>query len=317
MKEIFDNSFVLKVIWKWKIHLLIIGATAIILASIFSSPFFITPKFQSTGRLYPTNTRTYSEESESEQLIEILNSSDIKNRMIETFNLVDRYNIDIDDPYYKSKVQKKYNKYVDCKKTEYESIEINVIDEDPYIASSMVDSLISFYNQKVFAMRRELYIELAETYKRDLSNKLQEIDTLDRKMEILRVDYGLLSYGVQVEQTTMGYMTALADGAPEKSIKAIEKVMNSLQQKGGEFLLLEKKLQNDINIRDTLQRRYEQSMSAATKRITYSTVVEKPFPADKKTYPVRWLIVFVSLLASEFLALVIAFFMEKFEITKS
>ncbi|HCR92075.1 MAG: hypothetical protein A2W90_14045 [Bacteroidetes bacterium GWF2_42_66] len=317
MKDIFDNSFVLKVIWKWKIHLMAVGAAAIILAAIFSSPFFIEPKFISTGRLYPTNTKTYSEESESEQMIEILNSSDIKNRMIETFNLVDRYQINIDDPYYKTRVVKKYNKYVDCKKTEYESIEINVMDSDPYIASSMVDSLISFYNQKVFQMRSMLYRNMAETYKRDLALKLQEIDTLDNKMESLRTQYGLMSYGVQVEQTTIGYITALAEGAPEKSIKQIEKVMNNLQLKGGEFLLLEKKLQNDINIRDTLQRRYEQSLSAATKRITYSTVVEKPFPADKKSYPVRWLIVFVSLLATEFLALVAVFVLEKLELTKS
>ncbi len=314
MKEIFDNSFVLKVIWKWKIHLAAVGAASIILAAIFSSPFFIEPKYKSTGRLYPTNTITYSEESESEQMMEILNSSDIKNRMIETFNLADRYKINIDDPFSKTKILRKYNKYVNCKKTEYESIEINVMDSDPFISSSMVDSLISFYNQKVFFMRSMLYRDKAETYKRDLTMKLQEIDTLNKKMEILRTDYGLLSYGVQVEQTTMGYMTALAEGVPEKSLKQIEKVMENLQLKGGEFLLLEKKLQNDINIRDTLQRRYEQSLSAATKRITYSTVVEKPFPADKKSYPVRWLIVFVSLLATEFLALATVFVMEKLEL---
>ena len=30
------------------------------------------------------------------------------------------------------------------------------------------------------------------------------------------------------------------------------------------------------------------------KKLTYSNVVTKPFPSDKKAYPVRWLIVVIS-----------------------
>jgi capsular polysaccharide biosynthesis protein len=167
MKQIFDNSFVLKVAWKWKIHLAIAGVVSIILAAIFSSPFFITPKFKSQGRLYPVNTNTYSEESESEQMLEVLNSYDIKRRMVETFNLAEQYKVKPDDPYFHTKILKKYEDHVDCKKTEYESVEIKVLDADPQIACNMVDSIISFYNQKVYSVRARRFREQAETYKRD------------------------------------------------------------------------------------------------------------------------------------------------------
>ena len=317
MKEIFDNSFVLKVIWKWKIHLLIVGAAAIILAAIFSSPFFITPKFKSFGRLYPTNIETYSQESESEQMLEILNSFDIKRRMVETFNLAERYDVKLDDPYYRTKILKKYDEYVDCKKTEYESVEIAVLDIDPQAASDMVDSIISFYNQKVYSVRSKKYHELAETYKRDYEEKVAQVDSLNSKMEVLREDYGLLSYEIQSEQTSMGYMTALADGASKASIDEIKKVMKNLSDKGGEFFMMEKEMQGLLVMRDTLRKRYDKALSSATRKASYSALVEEPFPADKKTYPVRWLIVLVSLVASEFLALVVVFFMEKLEITNS
>lgn len=317
MKEIFDNSFVFQVIWKWKKHLIIVGVAAIFLSAIFSMPFFIKPKFKSVGRLYPTNIETYSEESESEQMLEILNSFDIKRRMVETFNLAERYEVMPDDPYYRTKILKKYEDHVDCKKTEYESVEIKVLDTDPQVASDMVDSIVAFYNQKVYTVRAKRYTELAETYFRDYHLKAAEVDSLNKKMEVLRENYGLLSYEIQSEQTSMGYMTALADGAPKSSIDEIKKSMKNLSEKGGEFFMMEKEMQGLLVMRDTLRKRYDKALSYSTQKATFSAVVEEPFPADKKSYPVRWLIVLVSLLASEFVALVFVFFMEKFEITKS
>ncbi|MDX9880928.1 MAG: hypothetical protein RBS73_02610 [Prolixibacteraceae bacterium] len=317
MKDIFDNSFVLKVIWKWRIHLAAAGAAAIIFAAVFSSPFFIEPKFKSEGRLYPANIETYSEESESEQMLEILNSYDIKRRMAETFNLAERYKVAPDDPYYRTKILKKYEDHVDCKKTEYESVEIKVLDTEPQVASDMVDSIISFYNQKVYSVRAKRYAELAETYKRDYDLKVAEVDSLNKRMEVLRKNYGLLSYEIQSEQTSMGYMTALADGAPKSSVEEIKKVMDNLSEKGGEFFMMEKEMQGLLIMRDTLRKRYDKALSYSTQKATFSAVVEEPFPADKKSYPVRWLIVFVSLVATEFLALAIVFVLEKLEITKS
>ena len=317
MKEIFNNSFMLKVIWKWKIHLMVVGAAAILLAVIFSSPFFIKPKFKSEGRLYPTNINPYSEESESEQMLEILNSFDIKRRMVETFNLAERYEVNPDAPSYYTRILKQYDEHVDCNKTEYESVEIKVLDTDPQIASDMVDSIISFYNQKVYSVRAKRYTELAETYKRDYDLKNAELDSLNKKMEVLRREYGLLDYEIQSEQTSMGYMTALAEGAKAESIEKIEKVMKNLSERGGEFFMMENEMDGLLVMRDTLRKRYDKALSFSTQKATFSAMVEEPFPADKKSYPVRWLIVFVSLVATEFLALVVVFVMEKLELTKS
>jgi uncharacterized protein involved in exopolysaccharide biosynthesis len=316
MKQIFDNSFVLKVAWKWKIHLAIAGVVSIILAAIFSSPFFITPKFKSQGRLYPVNTNTYSEESESEQMLEVLNSYDIKRRMVETFNLAEQYKVKPDDPYFHTKILKKYEDHVDCKKTEYESVEIKVLDADPQIACNMVDSIISFYNQKVYSVRARRFREQAETYKRDYDLKVAEIDSLDQKMKELRENYGLLNYEIQSEQTSMGYMTALAEGAPKTSIDEIKKTMKNLSEKGGGFYLMEQEMQGLLVMRDTLRNRYDKSLSISTQKVTFSAVVEEPFPADKKSYPIRWLIVVISLVATEFLALIFIFIVEKTELVK-
>jgi hypothetical protein len=78
----------------------IVGIIAIVLAAIFSSPFFITPKFKSSARVYPSNISAISEESETEQMLEIMNSADIKLKMMKAFNLDEVYKIDKEFPQY-------------------------------------------------------------------------------------------------------------------------------------------------------------------------------------------------------------------------
>ena len=78
MNDFFDNQKLLIIIRKRLLHFVVIGIIAIILSAIFSSPFFITPKFRSTARIYPINLAVMSTESETEQMLEIISSNDIK-----------------------------------------------------------------------------------------------------------------------------------------------------------------------------------------------------------------------------------------------
>jgi uncharacterized protein involved in exopolysaccharide biosynthesis len=50
---------------------------------------------------------------------------------------------------------------------------------------------------------------------------------------------------------------------------------------------------------------YEINLSEYQKNITYSHIVESPFPSDKKAYPVRWLIVLFSAFSAVFFALLV------------
>ena len=66
-------------------------------------------------------------------------------------------------------------------------------------------------------------------------------------------------------------------------------------------------LENDFSrldrVVDSLSTLKEVQQLEAAKKITFSHVVEHPFPADKKAYPVRWLIVAFSSIAAVFVAL--------------
>ncbi|MBN1925964.1 MAG: hypothetical protein JW798_09020 [Prolixibacteraceae bacterium] len=295
MENFFNNERILRALWKWKIHIIIVSLIAIILSVIFSSKIFIKPKFKSTGKLYPVNMQVYSEESESEQLLENIRSNDIRFRLIDAFQLDKVYKIDRNDPLYQTYILYEYDKNISFKKTEFETVEIKVLDENPQRASDMVDSLILYYNQHLQYQHSIKYLEVAEIAKHDLQIKKNEIDSIKAHLVKLSLDHKLLDYPSQVEAATVGLMDA---AARKGNTKPAEEMLENLGEKGIEFHLLEHQLTHLQMVADSLKNQYDWGMSHGTKKITYGIVVESPFPADKKSYPVRWLIVFLSTLAA-------------------
>ena len=289
----------------WIKHLFVVGLLAVVLAVVFSSSAFITPLYKSQSRVYPTNTKAFSEESESEQMLEVINSTDIKRKMVETFNLTERYRIKADARFPMTQVLKKYDEYVSCSKTRFETIEISVLDADPQVATDMVDSLIVFYNGKMLEMCRERYQKELESYQANLQRKQVEIDSLNRKMEVYRRNYGLLDYESQTLQLTLGYAEGLARGASRASIDDLQKRLNQLADKGGEFWQMQNEMEELFSQREEISKNVEEKYSLVSRKDNFALIVEQAFPADKKSYPVRWVIVVAALVSTEFLALLL------------
>ena len=155
MTNFFDNQNLLEIIWKWKKHLIAVAILAIAVSAIFSSAAFIKPKFRSTARIYPSNNiYVFSEESESEQLLELISALDIKLRVIDAFNLSEVYKISKSEPLYMTYILAEFNENVSFKKTDFETVEIQVMDTDPHRASAMCDSIMTFLDDKVRTMHR-------------------------------------------------------------------------------------------------------------------------------------------------------------------
>ena len=306
MNNFFDNQRILNLIWKRKFHFILIGIVAIVLSGIFSGPKFIKPKFKSTARIYPTNLWVLSEESETEQMLEILSSQDIKLKMFDAFDLHDVYHISKDDPYYLTYMLDAYNTNVSASKTEYETVEIKVMDYLPQRAADMCDSIIHFYNRKVGEMHKAKDWEMVEIAQKHLQKKYLEFDTLVNNLNSIRKEYGIIDFVNQVPEVTRGYMNALATGRGSTTdAQKIQRLYDNLSEKGAEALWLESQLRYTIQDIDSLKTQYEIYLNEYEKDITYCHIVEYPIPADKKSYPVRWLIVAFSTVAAVFFSLLV------------
>ncbi len=304
MENFFDNKRILNLIWKRKFHFIIIGLIAVVLSAIFSGPTFITPKYKSTARIYPTNLWTLSNESETEQMLEVLNSNDIKFRMFDAFDLDQVYEVSKEDPNYITYMLDIYNTNVSMSKTEYETAEIKVMDENPNRASNMCDSIIHFYNQKVRELHKAKDKEMVDISYKALNKKHEDLSAIEIKLDSIRKATGILSFNEQVPELTRGYMSALANGRGNASdTKKIEKLYDNFSLSGSKATVLENQYNRTIHVIDSLTDVYEKYIVEYEKDITYSHIVEYPFPADKKSYPVRWLIVVLSTISAVFIGL--------------
>ena len=312
MTNYFNNQNLLEIFWKWKKHLIIVGILAVVFSAFFSSSIFITPKYKSTARIYPSkNIFVFSDESESEQLLEIINSQDIKLRVMDAFDLAKEYKISKEDPQYMTYMLAEFNDNVSFKKTEYETVEISVLDADPQRAAIMCDSIISFLDEKIRSIHRIKYQEVARISKIDMAIVSHQSDSVKEKLDNLRKEYKILDYDTQAKEITKGMVKVLAEQKKNTSGgKELEQWMKNLSEKGGEYVMLDKLQKSLVSQMDSLKKEYNQSMSGANKKIVYAQRVQNPIPADKKSYPVRSLIVLMSTLAALFVAMLVILLLE-------
>ena len=308
MDNFFDNQRILNIIWKRKFHFVIVGVIAILLGAVFSGPTFIKPKFKSSARIYPTNLGEMSEESKTEQMLEIINSNTLKFKIFDAFESKDIFSVSKDDPQYLTYTFDIYNTNVKTSKTQNETVEINVMAYDPQIASDICDSIIHFYNQTVGDMYRAKNWELVQISKKQLEKKYAETDSLINLINQLRQKAGVVGVYVQSPEIMRGYIKALIEGRQSASQADIDKVKSLYQnilEKGAEAQKLEVAYNGVLDEIIKIKAVYELNLSEYEKSITYSHVVEHPFPADKKSYPVRWLIVAFSAFSAVFMALLV------------
>jgi uncharacterized protein involved in exopolysaccharide biosynthesis len=297
MENYYKTKSIFKLILKWKWHLIIFVIIAAGLAVLFSSSLFIKPKFKSTATVYPANITVLSEESETEQMLELIESTDIKFRVIESFKLYDHYGVSKDDSNYKDKILKYFEGNVSFQKTPNEAIVISVVDEDPQIASDMADSIISFYSDMVLSLNKVKSKEIVTIYYKEYTKKLEEIDSLSKQLKTFRTEYGLLDLSAQVEK----YTEAIYLG---KSLDEARTVLGNWEEYGSDYQMTDSLYYYAISDMHTAKTVYESAMRDVEKIQTYAHVISKPFPADKKSYPIRWIIVLFSVLGA-FLAGVI------------
>ncbi len=312
MEEYFNNKSIFLLIRKWKKHLAIL----IVIVAIVSGgvTYLIKPLFKSYAILYPINLAPLSDENETEQMLQIIQSNDIKFALVDALDLNNHYKLNTEDPLYLSTLMYKLSEYISFSKTEYESVKLSVLDEDPVFAKQMVDSIIVIYNREVRDLHRVKFKEVVEIKINQINNKIKEIDSLETRVNFLRQEYGILDYNSQVKELTKIYFKNIKSN----NIKAQEakKILDNLKIYGGEYKTLAKRIQVNERFLRKYKKVLEAKMSDYTKVITYAYIVETPFVSDKKVSPIRWVIILLSVFGALVFGLVLIAFIESKKSTK-
>jgi capsular polysaccharide biosynthesis protein len=280
----------------------ILTLVATVVGVIISHPAIIKPKYKSRVVFYPANISPYSKESETEQALQIMEASYIKDNVIATHNLYTHYNIEPNVEASKYYMDGMYNENIRVNKTGYEAIEVVVVDQDPQVAYSITNSIIKFYNKKVKLLHEEKSNEVANLYQVQMQQQQHYIDSLTNLNQKIRTEHGVLFFEPQVEQATKGLFNGTRPVDAQKMLDNLGKYGTLSQSLSSKIIALTEEYNKNTAY-------YFSALKERNNKFSYANIIVSPTPADKKHYPVRWLIVvslaLSTLLLSAFGAIVI------------
>jgi capsular polysaccharide biosynthesis protein len=308
MENFFNSKNIIDLLIKWKYHLLVIVSVAVLLAVLFSSSIFITPLFKSFAVVYPSNVSPYSDESETEQMMQMLQSKEIRDSIINKFDLPGHYGIDRDYKYYMSTLLWEYGKKIKISKTPYEAVSIEVWDKDPKIACDIINEILYQYNFKVRSLHKEKFLEVVNNYRIITDMKKKELDSLASVAKELGMKYGLLDFPMQTREVMRAY---LETGTSSVKSGEVNRLKKNMEEKGGDRELISALMIAETKDYSTLKLDYDRAILDYNRNFTYVNILNKPFPADKKSYPVRWIVVVLSALGTFVISTMVISFVER------
>lgn len=298
--ESFNSEAIMKIAQQhWK-KLAVVAVIAIIASSFFSSPLFIAPKFKSTTVVFPVNLSSFSEESNTEQLLQFLHSEELKNNVSKRFNLYQHYGIDSAEEKAVSKFNEYYKDNISMSANMYESVEIDVIDESPKLAQDIANGIVDEVNVVISALKRKLVQEYVKNYSNQLIIKKTEIDSIKAKLQRMRVEHNILDVKAQLK--------VLSKRIGKSMSETDNRLLKSLEQYGDEFLLLQNTLKVEMESYKDLKLNFDKNQLDFNGNLSFTTVISKANLPDKKCAPLRAVIVILTTLSALLLALTILLF---------
>jgi len=288
----FNLISVIKVLLKWKIHIIIVTSIAAIASVIIA--LLLPDYYKSAVLFYPSNPKYFDPkalfsqeididvfgiEEDVDRLITIGNASKVSFEMIEKFNLYKHYDIDTTTTsFYHTKVIDEFRDNVKIIKNEYGAVEIEVYDKDRFLAAEMANEMmakIDYFNKESIINTTKSIVDI---YKESLNNIKGEISILTDSLENT-----IRKYNPEVEN---------------------EVINTELIKKRLEFL---------VEKHSELADGYNKALSALNSSITSIYVIEEAGAAEKKSKPIRWLICVSSTLIACFCSIMAVLLIEYYQ----
>lgn len=327
----FDSTNLIAFLYKWRKTFVIIGIASIVLSSIAS--FIITPKYKSSVVMFPAQTSSiakalisennngkedilkFGEEEDAEQMLQMLNSDDIRGEICKKFDLLKHYDIEADDKYKYTNLFKEYESNIKFDRTELMSVEVTVMDKDPQMAADIANEISNLVDTMKTKIQRERALEGLKIVAKSYWNLKAEIKAIQDSLGVLRA-LGINDYETQASVFNEQYAIALAKGN-KAGVKELEEKLKILAKYGGSYITLSQNHEEQIKQLIEVKRKYEEARVDAEQTLPSKFIVNRAYKAEKKSSPIRWVIVVVSFISTMLFALIVLIILESFNKVKT
>lgn len=327
----FNASNLLVFLHKWRALYIGITILAVLLSSIFSAPYFIPPEYKSQLVMFPTasnsiskallNTRSngqedileFGEDQQIEQMLQILSANTIRDSIISEFHLMQHYNISPRDPYRNTKLYDEYEDKVKFRKTENSAVKVVVYDQNAQIAADIANRIAALYDIVKNAMKKQRAQQGFAIVEKEYLQLKSEVAAKEDSLGVLRL-MGVHDYESQSEMINRQLAMEIAKNKNSTAVKSLEAKLNLLATYGGAYVSLRDALLHDKKHLSELKLKYEEAKVDAEQNLPQKFVVSKAYKAERKSYPIRWLIVLMTTFGVLFLTTLCLIVMEQFSL---
>lgn len=322
-RSTFDSTSLLLYLWKRRWPIIIITAIAAVGSIIVS--LAMEEKFLSTVVVYPAksssvafssgstrldNVLLFGEEEEAEQMLQIMGASEIRDKMIETYDLWNHYELDSSSAHAYTEMKETYADLVNIRRTKFGSVNIEVLDRSADTAAFIANDIAAHYDTVRNRMLRERSFPAFQIVEREFETTKKHIQVLVDTLT------GLSMQGVEYpnSQSFAEFRRGWANAIINKpsAVKEFEAKLEMQAQYGAQFSAYIEELEHATKLMVELEEQYKQKKSDYENLLSHKFTVEQAYAADKKSYPVRWLIVVMSTVSAFFFSIFLLVAVDKF-----
>jgi hypothetical protein len=228
----------------------------------------------------------------------------VKLKLAKEFNLFSRYGVDtLSTKGGKALFDFMFMENVQISPTIYESIDINIKDEDPAFAQKLNAALVLNTNQLIKESKRNIVNQYLANTKKVIDIQSKELDSLSRSILKIKTDYNILD-----EKDQAKYLSKQLSTGSSLNENA-QLTVKGIKEKGTELKVLDGRIKSTLKSYTQIKIKNDAYLLDVSGDMDFYVYVSKPNLQDKKCTPIRWIIVMISSLSAFLMTLV--FFLYK------
>ncbi len=283
---------------------------------------------------------------QTDQILQLLSSDLLKENVIKKFNLANHYRVGPDVLYRKTVVKRKFDRLVNFKRTDYLAVEITVLDESPEMAAKMANYLTFLVDSLKTGLQKNRAKEAFGIIKQQFFTKEKLVDSLQNNLENLR-NNGVYDFYQQTNQLNSALLKAETESNQEEArvnsyssnrnavpdttfirakarleaakaaVKLLRPQLSNINKYGNTFIDNQIRYEQEKQILATLRVQFDNAKVDYEQSLTQKFTIDTAEIPEIKAYPVRWLVVAVSIIVAFFIAVFIAVLNDAFIKSKS
>jgi len=225
----------------------------------------------------------YGTDEDADRILSIAEAGELASFLIDSFNLYEVYDIDLDDPKAQYYVNEEFSDYYNVKQTKENAIEISMEDQDPKRAADIVNAAYHKINEIGQRLVKESQKQTMNTINQGFFERKIKLDTLGNKLQQMRTQYGIYNIETQGEEMA----NKIADIASELTSDSVRLSIYQKQSRRDSIRKYEVKILSATKQMQNLQARldnYNQGLGEVSSLIKQQEIAINQEGVEREQY---------------------------------